>query len=99
MTNHTASGGSDRCGAAKGAAGETKQHSVSAQKPSVSDQKKNKHFNAPPELVCNLITFFFLKCSYFENVEDLRLYVVCKEGALWCHTLVTFSGQIRIQHL
>lgn len=34
------SGGSECCSAAKGAAGETKQHSVSAGNSSVSDQKE-----------------------------------------------------------
>lgn len=40
--------------------------------------RKKKHFNASPELVCNLIRFFFLKMQLF-FWEDLCLYVVCKE--------------------
>lgn len=46
----------------------------------LSPIRKKKHFNAPSELVCNLIINLKKKCSYFENVKDLSLCCMWRMG-------------------
>ena len=112
MTNHGASGGSECYSSARGAAGGTKQHSVSAQKPSVSDEKKKKSLMLHQNWF--VIPSQIKKCIYFENVENLCLLLYVKNswklyrkhpamldsaGMRFCSALTAFSGQLHMQHL